>query len=161
RAGRIEESVPQLDASLTRLLATGHRAWVPYVRAVLGEALARSGDVAEGLACIAESLDQIEAQEERVHLAEVLRLQGCMLGQQGGFAAAESSLGAALDVARSQQTRSWELRAATTLAALLEARGDAEAGLGVLGPVYAWFEEGHETADLVDAAALVGRLGGI
>jgi class 3 adenylate cyclase/tetratricopeptide (TPR) repeat protein len=161
RAGRVEESIPQLDASLTRLLATGHRAWVPYVRAVLGEAMALSGAVTAGLAHIAESLDQIDAQDERVHLAEVLRLQGWMRWRQDDLAGAETSLRAAVAVARSQQTLSWELRAATTLAALLEARGAAEAGLRVLEPVYASFEEGLETGDLVDAATLVRRLGGI
>lgn len=161
RAERIAESVPQLEASLTRLLATGHRAWVPYVRAVLGEALARAGDLDAGRARIEESLDQIAVQDERVHLAEVLRLQGWMLWQQGEPDEAESRLRAAVDVARRQRTRSWELRSATTLAGLLETRGDAAAGLELLEPIYGSFDEGFDTADLADAAALIERLGGI
>ncbi len=159
RADRVAESVPQLEDSLARLLATGHRAWVPYVRAVLGEARARQGDLDAGLAHIAESLDQIAAQEERVHLPEVLRLQGWMLLQQGKVDEADGRLRAAVEVAREQRTRSWELRAATTLAGLLESRGDAGAALGFLQPVYETFDEGFDTADLVDAALLLERIG--
>ncbi len=161
RAGRIADSVPQLEASLERLLATGHRAWVPYVRAVLGDALARSGDIEAGLMRIHESLDQIAEQDERVHLAEVLRLQGWMLWQQGEGAEAERRLRAAIEVARTQGTRSWELRSATTLACLLETRGEPAAGLQLLEPIYSSFDEGFETPDLADGAALIERLGGI
>jgi class 3 adenylate cyclase/tetratricopeptide (TPR) repeat protein len=160
RAERVSESATQLEESLARLLATGHRAWVPYVRAVLGEALARRGDLDAGLERIEESLDQIDAQQERVHLAEVLRLRGWMLWQLGQSAEAESSLRSALDVAREQGTRSWELRAATTLAALLEEREDTAGATAVLAPIYDSFEEGLDTPDLVDAAALRQRLGG-
>ena len=161
RAGLVEESVPQLEASLARLLATGHRAWVPYVHAMLGEALARSGDIAAGLQRIEESLDQIAAQDERVHLSEVLRLQGWMLRQDGRAGEAERSLRAAVEVAREQRTRSWELRAATTLAGLLESGGNVPAALELLEPVYRGFTEGFATADLADAAELIERLGGI
>jgi predicted ATPase len=158
RAGRTADSVPQLEESLARLLATGHRAWVPYVRAVLGEALARRGDLDAGLACIAESLDQIAVQEERVHLPEVLRLQGWMLWQQGALDEAEGRLRAAVEVAREQRTRSWELRAAATLAGLLDSRGDAAASLRLLQPVYDTFDEGFDTPDLADAALLLQRI---
>jgi class 3 adenylate cyclase/tetratricopeptide (TPR) repeat protein len=158
RAGRIDESVPQLEGSLSRLLATGHRAWVPYVRAVLGEALACRGDLEVGLACIQESLDQIEAQDERVHLAEVLRLQGWMLWQQGALDMAESTLRSAFEVARAQRTRSWELRTATTLAGVLDSRGDASGAFGVLEPVHDAFEEGSGTPDVADAALLLDRI---
>jgi predicted negative regulator of RcsB-dependent stress response len=160
RAERVSESATQLEESLARLLAPGHRAWVPYVRAVLGEALARRGDLDAGLERIQESLDQIDAQQERVHLAEVLRLRGWMLWQLGQSAEAESSLRSALDVACEQGTRSWELRAATTLAALLEEREDTAGAAAVLAPIYDSFEEGLDTPDLVDAAALRQRLGG-
>jgi Flp pilus assembly protein TadD len=128
---------------------------------VLGEALARAGDPEAGLARIGESLDQIDAQDERVHLPEVLRLQGWMLSQLGRGEEAERALRSALDVAREQGTRSWELRSATTLAGLLEARGEGSRALPLLEPVYASFEEGLDTPDLVDAASLIERLGGI
>jgi class 3 adenylate cyclase/tetratricopeptide (TPR) repeat protein len=158
RAGRTADSVPQLEDSLARLLATGHRAWVPYVRAVLGEALARQGDLDAGLARIGESLDQIVVQDERVHLPEVLRLQGWMLWQQGSLDEAEGPLRAAVEIAREQRTRSWELRAATTLADLIDSRGNAVAALEQLQPVYETFDEGFDTPDLADAALLLQRI---
>ena len=159
RADRVAESVPQLEDSLARLLATGHRAWVPYVRAVLGEARARQGDLDAGLAHIAESLDQIAAQEERVHLPEVLRLQGWMLLQQGKVDEADGRLRAAVDVAREQRTRSWELRAATTLAGLLESRGDTAAALRLPAAGLRDLRRGFRHADLADAALLLERIG--
>ena len=158
RAGRVEESVERLQRSLADLLRTGHRAWVPYVRAVLGEALARAGDPAAGLRCVEESLAQVERQDERVHLAEILRLEGWMLSLQGRTDEAERSLGAAIEVARAQGTRSWELRAATTLARLIAARGERERARALLAPVYEWFTEGFDTRDLTEARTLIEEL---
>jgi class 3 adenylate cyclase/tetratricopeptide (TPR) repeat protein len=158
RAGRVEESVERLQRSLADLLRTGHRAWVPYVRAVLGEALARAGDPAAGLRCVEESLAQVERQDERVHLAEILRLQGWILSVQGRTDDAQRSLCAALEVARAQGTRSWELRAATTLARLLVARGERGKARALLTPVYGWFTEGFDTRDLTEARTLIEEL---
>lgn len=158
RAGSYAESADQIAKSLSKLTETGHRAWVPYVRALLGEALARSGDLARGLACIEESLEQIERQEERVHLAEVLRLKGWMLMQQGRSADAEACLRGAIGVARQQKAKSWELRATTTLAHLLADRGDRAGAHQLLRPAYRWFKEGFGTKDLKDAKALLDEL---
>ena len=158
RAGRVEESVERLQRSLGDLLRTGHRAWVPYVRAVLGEALARAGDPAAGLRSVEESLEQVERQDERVHLPEILRLQGWILSLQGKAEDAERSLRAAIEVARAQGTRSWELRAATTLARLLAARGERGKARALLTPVYGWFTEGFDTRDLTEARTLIEEL---
>lgn len=158
RAGDYSASVDQIGKSLAKLTETGHRAWVPYVRALLGEALARSGDLAGGLACIEQSLEQIEHQEERVHLSEVLRLKGWMLWQQGRAGEAEACLREAIAVAQRQKAKSWELRAATTLARLLVDRGDRAAAYQLLEPVYRWFKEGFDTRDLKDAKALLDEL---
>jgi class 3 adenylate cyclase/predicted ATPase len=160
RAGRAAESIPQLREALARLTGTGHRAWIPYVRAVLAEALAQDGDLDRGLATLAESLEQIERQQERAHLAEVLRLRGWMLGRQGRRAEAEEALRAAIDVAREQQAKSWELRAATTLARLRADGGDPRSAQELLAPVYGWFTEGFGTRDLREARALLDALGG-
>ena len=158
RSGRVVPSVAHLEEALGRLLATGHKAWVPYLRAVLAEALARHGDLDAGLQRIQASLDQISVQQERVHHAEVLRLQGWMLWQQRRLGEAEDSLRAAIDLAREQGTRSWELRAATTLAGLLEEQGDAATAAAVLAPIHDSFGEGLRTPDLIDATALRERL---
>ena len=158
RAGNYSESVDQITQGLAKLTETGHGAWVPYVRALLGEALARSGDLAGGLACIEQSLEQIERQEERVHLSEVLRLKGWMRMQQGRSQEAEACLREAIGVARRQKAKSWELRAATTLARMLDDRGDRPGAYQLLRPAYDWFKEGFGTKDLKDAKALLDEL---
>jgi predicted ATPase len=71
---------------------------------------------------------------------------------------AERALRAALDVAREQHARSWELRAGTTLARLLEQRGDVAAARALLTPIHGWFTEGFDTRDLQDATRLLERL---
>jgi ATP/maltotriose-dependent transcriptional regulator MalT len=128
------------------------------VRAVLAEAVARQGDFDAGLQRIQASLDQITVQQERVHLAEVLRLQGWMFWQQRRYGDAQDSLRAAINVAREQGTRSWELRAATMLARLLEEQGDARTAAAILAPIHDTFEEGLTTPDLIDATDLRERL---
>jgi predicted ATPase len=128
------------------------------LHAVLGEAIALSGDIEGGLATIEESLAVIERQGERSHLAEVLRLKGWMLQRQGKFAEAAEALTAAIDVAREQRAKSWELRATMTLVrSRLEQddRAGASRAREELGVVYAWFTEGHETKDLRDARGLL------
>jgi predicted ATPase len=128
---------------------------------VLADAIARTGDIKQGLALIEECLTQIERPgwEERVWLAEVLRLKGWMLQQLGKFSEAERDLRASVDVARQQEAMSWELRTSTTLARLLIARDDRSAAHDLLAPVYNWFTEGFDTRDLREAKALLDELG--
>jgi predicted ATPase len=96
--------------------------------------------------------------EERAHYAEILRLRGSLLIQQGEFDAAERTLHAAIEVARSQQAKSWELRATTTLARLLAERGDEDSARAMLADVYGWFTEGFDTYDVREAKALLDEL---
>ena len=81
-----------------------------------------------------------------------------MLMRQGRDEEAESLLRAAVDCARRQQARSWELRSATTLAELLARRGQREAARELLAPIYGWFTEGFDTNDLIDARILLADL---
>jgi predicted ATPase len=71
-----------------------------------------------------------------------------------------ATLRKALVIARKQGAKSWELRAATTLARVLASRGDPAGALGVLTPIYDWFTEGHTTRDLKEAAQLLFELRG-
>ena len=141
--------------------ANGALLWMPYLRAALAEGLALSGDIEGGLNLIEESLTQIARPgwEERSHLAEVLRLKGWMLQQQGKLAAAEENYLASLDVAREQQAKSWELRTSTSLARLWQSQGKRKEALELLKPVYDWFTEGFDTKDLKEAKALLLELG--
>jgi class 3 adenylate cyclase/tetratricopeptide (TPR) repeat protein len=158
RCGRFADSVVQLEKAIARLMATGHRIWVWYLRALQAEGLALTGDLEGARALIDESVKRIQNGEERSHYAEVLRLRGWLLMQQGKPEEAEADLRAAIDVARHQQAKSWELRSAATLARLLADRGDRASAHELLFPVYGWFTEGFDTKDLREAKALLDVL---
>ncbi len=111
-------------------MLTGHRIWIDYLKALQAEALALSGDLELAAALLDESVARIEAGEERSHFAEVLRLRGWLLIRKGQPSAAEATLQKAIKVARGQQAKSWELRAATTLARLLGEPGQIRKGGG-------------------------------
>jgi class 3 adenylate cyclase/tetratricopeptide (TPR) repeat protein len=160
RAGRVGESIPQLRGALDKWTAGGGLLWVPYLRAVLAEGLALSGDLEGGLSLVEESLVQIfrPGWEERSHLAEVLRLKGWMLQERGECAVAQESYLASLEVAREQQAKSWELRTATSLARLWRSQGKRQEARELLASVHGWFTEGFATRDLVGAKALLDEL---
>jgi class 3 adenylate cyclase/tetratricopeptide (TPR) repeat protein len=158
RGGRIEDGVRHLDRAIQRIVATGHRIWIWYLRALQAEGLALTGDFDGSRKLIDESVKRMQIGEERAHFAEVLRLRGWLLMQQGHCDEAQASLRAALDVARAQQAKSWELRSATTLAQLLADRGERAAARELLAPIYAWFTEGFDTKDLKEAKALLAAV---
>ena len=160
RAGRLAEALPQLDRGIERLMQTGHRIWVWYLKALRAEGLALTGDIEGASTLIEESIIRIEAGEERSHYAEVLRLKGWILILRGEAEQAAATLRKALTVARHQRAKSWELRAATTLARLLASRGEHAEALAVLAPVYDWFTEGRDTKDLKEAHQLLVELRG-
>jgi Flp pilus assembly protein TadD len=123
-----------------------------------GEALALTGDLEGARTLIDESILATENGEERAHYAELLRLRGWVLMQQGRSDQAEVALRASIDVARVQKAKSWELRSATTLARLLAERQERAAAREMLSDVYGWFTEGFGTKDLKQARALLDTL---
>jgi tetratricopeptide (TPR) repeat protein len=161
RAGELTEAIASLRRGLENWGARGGHSRVPYLKSALAEAIALQGELDAGLAMIDECLEQIERPgwQERSHLAEVLRLKGWMLVRRGRAAEAEAPLRAAIAWARRQEARSWELRAATTLAELLAARGERDAARELLAPIYGWFTEGLDTKDLRTARELLASLG--
>ena len=160
RLGELSGAVASLRRGIENWNAGGGNSRVPYLKAALAEALALQGDLQAGLDTIDECLEQIgrPGWQERSHLAEVLRLKGWMLMQQSKGEEAETCLRAAIDWARQQQAKSWELRAATTLAQLLAERGQRDAGRWLLAPIYDWFTEGFDTRDLRAARSLLEAL---
>lgn len=156
--GRIAESIGQLRESIRRLNNTGHRVWVAYLGVRLGEALALTGDLDGGMALMNQSLARDECREDRVHLAEMLRLKGWLHMKRGEMEEATHALRASLDVAREQRAKSWELRTSTTLARLMAGQGDHPSAYALLAPVYGWFTEGFDSRDLLDARVLLEAL---
>jgi predicted ATPase len=123
------------------------------------EAYGKVGLIAEGLAVLAEALLHAEITGERKYEAELYRLKGELLWH-GGYRPdeAEACLHQALTVARGQQAKAWELRAALSLSRLWQCRGRHEAARQLLAPIYGWFTEGFDTADLQEAKQLLAEL---
>ncbi len=160
RGGHPSEAISLLRPALESWDRVGGRIRHPYWKAALAEAHALQGDLDAAIHWIDESLEQVERPnwQERVHLPEILRLKGWMLMRQGRDEEAKRALGASIDWARQQQAKSWELRSSTTLASLMAERGQRDAALALLTPIYSWFTEGFDTKDLVTARELLETL---
>jgi DNA-binding winged helix-turn-helix (wHTH) protein/predicted ATPase len=128
--------------------------------APLIEFYAKTGQVESGLTILTRALRQVEKTDERVCQAELYRLKGELLLQQNPAdrEEAEGAFRLAMETARRQSAKSWELRAATSLARLLSTKGESEGARAVLSETYAWFSEGFETADLKEAKAILDQL---
>jgi ATP/maltotriose-dependent transcriptional regulator MalT len=158
--GHMRDAITLLRRGIEDWANVGGGVRIPYLKAVLAEALAQEGNLSEALRVIDECIEQIErpAFQERIWLAEVLRIKGWLTMRQGRDMEAEQLLRDAIDCARQQGTKSWELRCAVTLAGLLAEQGKQEAARDLLSPIHAWFTEGPDTKDLIEARALLERL---
>jgi len=124
----------------------------------VASAHARLGQTEVGLDLLDEALHTAEIANERLLEAELYRLRGTMLLTLGRRSAAETGLLRALTIARKQQARWWELRAATSLAKHWHDEGKYLEAYSLLQPVYSWFGEGFDMPDLKDAKALLDKL---
>jgi predicted ATPase len=158
--GQDEAGRAQIQQGLAALLALGQRnAWLQFL-VLLAEAAGHAGQVNEGLRLLAEALAGFEDSGRGDMLAEAYRLQGELLLRQPipDAAQAEACFQQALAIARHQQAKSWELRAAMSLARLWQKQGKRTEAHALLAPIYGWFTEGFDTADLQDAKALLEAL---
>ena len=124
----------------------------------LARAYGIAGQVDEGLALLDDALQLTARTGERWVEAELNRHKGKLLRQQGNFEAAEELYRTALTIAREQEAKLWELRAAASLARLRRDQGREAEARDLLAPVYGWFTEGFGTPDLKDARALLAEL---
>ena len=157
--GLVEAGLEEMQRGLAEWEATGTRVWRSLHLGLLADAWLEAGDVERAQETLEEAFKFVEETGERMMEAELHRLQGDTLLAEGDDALAEHHYRQAVDVARAQQARSWELRATTRLARLLATRGDADEALGLLDGVYGWFTEGFDTPDLLGARALLEALG--
>jgi transcriptional regulator with AAA-type ATPase domain/predicted ATPase len=156
-----DRQLVELRKSIEQYRATGTRLALSWFSCLLAEVCRASGRAREGLAVLDEALAHARETGERYQEAEIHRLRGELLLADQGTAvvpAARACFEQARDVARRQSARAWELRAATSLARLLHQEHDGASARAVLDPIYAWFTEGFETADLRDARALLESL---
>ena len=166
-----EEGLRQMRQGLTDFRATGAELFVPHVLSLVAEGYAHLGQVEAGLAVLQEGWEVMERTGEHVWHAEMSRLKGALLlndergmmndergTSQPRAAEAEACFQQAIAVAQQQSAKSWELRAATSLARLWQQQGKRAAARDLLAPVYDWFTEGFDTADLKDAKALLSEL---
>jgi predicted ATPase len=153
-----DESVTAIREALAAYRATGARFQSTYHLILLAQALAARDRCGEGLAALREAASLVEKTGERYFEAEIHRLEGNLLLAENGSAEAEACYLKALEVARAQEARSLELRAASDLARLWRQRGRHAEARDLLAPVYGWFTEGFDTADLKEAKTLLDKL---
>jgi class 3 adenylate cyclase/predicted ATPase len=158
--GQGEAGMTPLHAGITAYRATGSAQHVSYYYTMLADVCAHLGYPEDGLQALAEAHTLLEQQEARWWEAETHRLRGVLLLRQPGTPQehAETWLRRALDVARHQQAKSLELRAAMSLARLWQQHGHRAEASELLTPIYGWFTEGFDTADLQEAKALLEGL---
>jgi serine/threonine protein kinase/tetratricopeptide (TPR) repeat protein len=158
-AGRLDEGIDLLKDTLAVQQSMNAGLVRPTFLALLGEAFWSAGRVGEGLEAVSEGLAHAERTFQGGYVAELRRVQGQLFHFAGNRDAAEDSFRAAIEYADGQKARSFKLRAATALARLLRTSGRNAEADATLAPVYEWFSEGHDTADLLSARAVLSRIG--
>jgi DNA-binding SARP family transcriptional activator len=157
--GRLDEGITQHLQAQAMLQAIGAELGILQHLPLLAEAYHKAEMVAEGLAVLDRALALVQATGCRMDEPEVHRLKGELLLTRGGAEAeAEKCFQRAIEVARRQQARSWELRATTSLCRLWQKQNKQEQARQVLAETYDWFTEGFDTRDLKHAKALLEEL---
>jgi DNA-binding SARP family transcriptional activator/predicted ATPase len=157
--GQVDEGIAQMHEGIAAIQSSG--TWCALSEALcnLAKAQAQAGQPEEGLATLAEALAFVEQTEQRQWEAELHRLRAELLLMQGQDAGAEASLHKAVEVARWQRARSWELRATKSLARLWQKQDRTLEARRLLADIYGWFTEGFDTRDLKEARGLLNELG--
>ncbi len=160
RRQQLETGTTQMQEGLTALRATGGELRLSYYLALLAEARGEDNQPAVGLGLVTEAFTHQVTTQERWTEAELYRLKGELLLARSAeqHTEAEASFQQALEIARQQQAKSLELRAAMSLARLWQQQGKPVAARQLLAPLYGWFTEGFDTADLQEARALLEEL---
>jgi predicted ATPase len=162
--GQGQEGIAQLRQGLAARRAAESVVGWSYYLSLLAEAYGHVGQTAAGLSAIAEALAFVHTTGERIWEAELYRLQGELLSlgqEEQERGRVEECFRQALEVARYQQAKSLELRAAMSLARLWQRQGKRQEAYDLLAPLYGWFTEGFDTADLQETKALLTELADI
>jgi predicted ATPase len=156
------EGLTQIRQGLAAAQALGSARDRPYHLALLAELSAQGGQPTAGLEALAEALATLATSGVRWWEAELYRLKGALLWQHAMAQPeeVEACFQQAHEIARRQQAKSLELRAAMSLSRLWQQQGKRAEAYALLAPIYGWFTEGFDTADLQEAKALLEELGG-
>jgi predicted ATPase len=158
RIGQVQEGMAQIRQGLAARQSMGARCNSSGILGALAEAQAHAGQPQSGLATLAEAFALIGETDEGYYEAELYRLRAELLLMLGDETGAEASFEQAIQAARRQRAKSWELRATTGLARLWRKQGKVNEARQALAEVYAWFTEGFDTPDLHEAQSLLGEL---
>ena len=158
--GKASDAVHVLTSGITAFRSTGATVWMPFFLSCLARAHSDLGKFDDAWRCIGEAMTAIETTKERWCEAEVNRMAGdiALMAAEPDAAKAEAYFDRALALAREQQAKSWELRAAMSMARLWRDQGKRDEARDLLAPVYSWFTEGFDTLDLKEAEALLKAL---
>ncbi len=158
--GQYEEGMAQIGGGVTAMQATGARNWQPYQLYLLAEAHAKSGQVDEAQRSLRKASTIAQQNGERYWEAEIHRFQGELILSSSAecLIEAEVCFNQAIEVARRQSAKSLELRAAMSLSRLWQHQDQRQDAYDLLAPVYGWFTEGFDTADLIEAKQLLNDL---
>jgi class 3 adenylate cyclase/predicted ATPase len=158
--GKAADAVQMITSGITALRSTGSTLWMPLHLSYLARADAELGQFDNAWRCIDEAMTAAETTKERWHEADIHRMAGeiALLSPQPHPAKAEAYFERALAVARAQEAKSWELRAAMSMARLWRDQGKRDAARDLLAPVHGWFTEGFDTRDLKESKALLDAL---
>jgi predicted ATPase len=157
---KVPDAIQMLNSGITAYRSTGSTNWVPLHLSTLAMAHAELHQFGDARRCADEAITIAEATNERWCEAEINRVAGeiALKSPEQDVAKAQSYFERALAVARRQQAKSWELRAAMSLARLWRDQDKVQQARELLAPVYGWFTEGFDTRDLKEAKALLDEL---
>jgi predicted ATPase len=168
KQGHGEAGIAQMRQGLAALRATGTETELPWVLSMLAAAYGNVGRAEEGVSLVDEALAMVHRMGKRLDESGLYRLRGELLLKSRGLSLAsagrslesevEDCFQQALEVARHQQAKSLELRAAMSLSRLWQQQGKRDDARQLLAEIYGWFTEGFDTADLQEARALLGAL---
>jgi predicted ATPase len=159
-SGKAKDAVQKFVFGIEAWRATRTTLWMPLYLSNLARVYAELGQSEEARRCIREAMTAVEKSTERWCEADVYRIAGeiALMAREPDVTRAQVYFDRALALARAQQAKSLELRAATSLARLWRDQGKHDAARGLLAPVYEWFTEGFDTLDLKEAKALLDVL---
>jgi class 3 adenylate cyclase/predicted ATPase len=158
--GKAPDAVHMMTSGMTAVRSTGSTAFIPFFLSCLAMAHAQLGRFDDAWRCIGEAITAVETTKETWFEAEVHRMAGeiALKSQEPDAVKAEAYFERALAVAREQQAKSWELRAAMSMARLWRDQGKRDEARDLLAPVYGCFTEGFDRLDLKEAKELLDEL---